>query len=347
MADIYGSAALIDMVRLGLPDEFFFTQFLFSQQRFSLVEDILIDEMVEKKGIAPFVMPHVDGKAIVGTGYSTRTYRPAYIKLRDAIRASNLTKRGFGEPINGVPNALARLNAGRLSALEQHVNAIRRRVEWMCAQFCIAGGYTVSGERYTTQVLNFGRDASLTVVLSGAALWSAASTATPTANFRAWGTLLFTKGYAPADTVIMSPEAWDAFAETADIKAKYSLFKDLGGSLPAILPQVAAKIQYKGSYGGYNIIVFNDTYEDETGAVQRYLPAGMVLMVAGGEAGLGGRRIYGPIQHLQAIKSGMQQVEVFPYEWESDDGEAHMIGTQSAPLVAARKVNCVLAAQVI
>ena len=345
--DIYGNAALTEIVRLGLPDLNYFTQRMFSQKRYSPTKNIVFDEMVDKRIKAPFVMSHVAGRAIVRSGYNSNTYTPAYIKLCDAIVSADLVNRAFGEAINSIPNEVQRFNAGRLSALEQHVNAIRRTMEWMAAQYLIGGGYTVSGDKYPTRVLSFGRNAGNTVVLSGARLWSAPTTAKPLDDLEAWSQQIFTTGYAPGTLVTMSPEVWALFRECDQVKSKFTLFKDIGGPLPNITPEAAAKIQRKGMVGGFEIEVVSDTYEDDiTGTASRYLPANTLIMTAPDETGLGGRQLFGKIEHLAAQMSGASMTDIYHYEYLTDDGEAHVMGTHSAPLIAAHKVNCSLSAVV-
>lgn len=338
--DIYSNASLQEIVRYTLPDAYYFTQRFFFEQRFSPTDKILLDEMVDKRMRAPFVMPHVEGRPIVRSGYNTNEMIPAYIKMKDAIIARDLSGRRFGEAINQVPNELARFNAGRADALMQHVEAVRRTIEWMGAQYMQFGGYTISGDRYPTRYVNFNRDAGNTVALSGGRLWTAPTTAKPLTDFANMSAQTFSKGKAAATLVTMTPEDWELFIETDQVKSKFQFFKDIGGPLPNITPQAAAKVQRKGFIGGFEIEVYNDSWEDDSGTEQRYLPVGTVIMSAPGETGMGGRRLYGKIQHLHAQLTGQAQTDVYHYEWMSEDGEAHNMGTHSAPLVAARKVNC-------
>lgn len=338
--DIYTNAELQEIVRYTLPDANYFKQRWFSQQRFSATNNIIFDEMVDKRIRAPFVMPHVDGRPIVESGYSSNTYQPAYIKLRDGIQAADLTNRAFGEAINSIPEPLQRFNQGRANALRQHREAVERTIEWMCSQYMQFGAYTVSGDRYPTRYLNFGRDAGNTVALSGGRLWTAPSTAQPLTDFESLSRQIFVKGKAPGTLVTMTPEDWALFRECTQVKEKFQFFKDIGGPLPNITPQAAAKVLRMGMIGGFEIEVYHDTWEDDSGTEQRYLPIGTVLMSAPSESGLGGRQLYGRIQHLAAQLNGQSQTDIYHYEWMGEDGEAHNIGTHCAPLIAARKVNC-------
>lgn len=344
--DLYTSTALMEFTRIGIPDAFFLVQRLFNEKRFTTSEKIAFDEMVDKYIIAPFVSPAVNGKPVVGSGYSTKTFTPAYIKLDDAIRPSDLQSRAFGEPINVAPNELQRFNAGRLDILRQHKDAIMRRLEWMCWQYVLTGGYTVSGPDYPTQVLDFGRDAGNTATLSGVDLWSAPTTATPKDDLEAWSQIGLAKAGVPLTECYFSLEAWAAFSNTDQVKDEFKDLKYRADPLPNLSPEAAAKVWDKGYYGDFRILVFNDFYE-ENGSQVRYLPAGKIVMVAPGEMGVGGRALFGGIQHMEAIKQGMNATDIFQWEYTMQDGSAHKLASHSGPLIAGKRVNATLSATVL
>lgn len=336
--DIYSPAVLQEMVRIGLPDEFYFTQRYFSQVRTTTDEEIAFDEMVDKYILMPFVMPNVTGKPIVGSGYTTKRFKPAYMQAEDAIRPANLSARAFGEQINSVPDKLARMNNGRMNILEAHTLAVRRTIEWMCSQYLIYGKYTVSGPDYPTVILDFGRAAGNTIVNSGAALWTAPTTATPLSDIQAANTQIFSAGKCSATEVTMSPEDWALFTKTTEVKDNWKLFQPTGGPLPNISPQAAQKVQLKGSFGDFTFVVYNDFYEVGSSQV-RYLNPGTVLVASPEETGLGGRQLYAGIQNLNAIAERRDAQPIYQYEYMTPNGKAQMLATESAPLVAARKVN--------
>lgn len=336
--DIYSPTVLQEMVKIGLPDEFYFTQRYFSTVRTTTDEEIAFDEMVEKYILAPFVLPTLNGKPLVGSGYTTKRFKPAYIQMEDAIRPSNLSARAFGEQINSIPDKLQRLNNGRMSILETHTLAVRRTVEWMCAQFLLFGKYTVSGPDYPTVLIDFQRDAGNTIVNSGIQLWTNAANATPMADIQALNQQIFNKAKCSATEVTMTPEDWQLFIKTTEVKDNWKLFVPTGGPLPNISPEAAAKVQRKGSLGDFNFVVYNDFYEVGSSQV-RFLNPGTVLLASPDETGLGGRQLYAGIQNLMAIEARRDASPLFQYEYASPNGKAHMLATESAPLIAARKVN--------
>lgn len=346
--NLYSSAELMEATRTLIPEEFFLSQRYFGVDRVTSADEIVFDEMLGQNVMAPFVSPLVDGKPVVQKGYNSKSFKPAYIKLQDAITPSDLTYRQFGEAINQPDNAQTRLNNGRMNAMDKQVMAVRRRVEWMCAQYLLLGKYTVAGDGYPAQLLDFGADGALRFSLSGTALWSALTTATPLSDIDSWAQIMMDKaGVAPTE-ILMTGGVWSALSGNPAFTNQYKNFQSIGGPLPSITPQAYAKVQRKGMLGDYELLTFGDTYHDATsGALTKYLPDGYVFLIAQREGGLDGRQMYAGIQNLKAVQEGQNRNKLYQYEWAKGNGSALMIGAESAPLVAARKVNAVMAIKVL
>jgi hypothetical protein len=345
--NLFSSAELMEATRTLIPEEFFLSQRYFGVDRVSSADEIVFDEMLGQNMIAPFVSPLVDGKPVVTKGYNTKSFKPAYIKLQDPITPTDLTYRQFGEQINQPDSPQTRLNNGRMNAMDMQVMSIRRRVEWMCAQYMLLGKYTVKGEGYPAQLLDFGADAAMRYSLAGAALWSATGTATPLDDIDAAAQIMMDKaGVAPTE-ILMTGGVWSALGKNAAFKDMYKNFQPTGGPLPNITPQANAKVQRKGQLGDYELMTFGDTYHDPAGTLTKYLPDGYIILVAQREGGLDGRQLYAGIQNLKAVQEGQNKNKLYQYEWAKGNGSALMIGAESAPLVAARKVNAVMAIKVI
>lgn len=343
---IMSSAELMEATRTLIPEEFFLSQRYFGVQRFTTADEIVFDEMVGLNTIAPFVSPLVDGKPIVQGGYNAVKFKPAYIKIEDVVRPTDTTFRAFAEPLNQLDNQLTRLNNGRVNALDKHVMAVRRTKEWMCAQYLLNGKYTVQGEAYPAQLLDFGANPLNRFSLAGPALWSAA-TSTPLQDIDNWANIMLDiAGCAPTE-ILMTSGVWSNLSRNQDFNDQYKKFQAIGGPLPNITPQAASKVQRKGQLGDYELIAYNDTYHDAAGTLTKYLPAGYVFMICNAEGGLDGRQLHAGIQNNKAILAGLNKGEMFQSEWANASGSANVIGTESAPLVAARKVNAVIAVKVL
>jgi hypothetical protein len=347
--NLYSSAELMEATRTLIPEEYFLSQRYFGVHRTSGADEIVFDEMLGSNVMAPFVSPLVDGKPVVSKGYNSKSFKPAYIKLEDPITPTDLTYRQFGEEINAPDTADSRLNNGRMNAMDTQVAAIRRRIEWMCAQYMLLGKYTVSGEAYPASLLDFGADAALRYSLAGAALWSATGTATPLDDIDTAAQLMMDKaGVAPTEILFTGGGVWGYLNKNAAFRDFYKNFQPVGGPLPKITPQAAAKVQRKGQLGDYELMTYSDTYHDAvTNALVKYLPDGYMVLVAQREGGLDGRQLFGGIQNLKAIQEGAKKNEIYQYEWAKGNGSALMIGAESAPLVAARKPNAIVVVKVL
>ena len=130
-----------------------------------------IDVVAPDMRLAPFVSPMVAGKADTANGYSTRKFKPAYLKPKNIIDPEQVITRQAGEKIGGgVSNGNRRDAIIAFNLLNQR-NKIMRRLEWMAAQALLSGTVTVEGEDYPTVVVDFQRTAgNLTHVLGLPAL---------------------------------------------------------------------------------------------------------------------------------------------------------------------------------
>ena len=347
MADLYSGAELGALILFIQPRPFYMLERVFNDDTFNLETDELIFvDVFDDVLIAPFVSPVSNGKPVVHLGSKSRGFKPGYVKLSDPITLQQISRRRPGQAINTPVDRMANLDDARIKRLGQHRRSILTRMELMCWQYALDGAYDVKGDDYPTKNVNFGRDAGNTVVLSGAALWSAPTTAKPLTNWAAWSRITLDKAGVAANRLIMSPEAFDYASKTDEFKEEYKNFKSNGGPIPNISPALAAVIDYKGRYGSFEIEVVNTKYLDESGVEQRYLPANKVLCVAAGPDALCGVKIYGLIQHLAAVEQGVTSVDAFHHEWAVPNGSAINIDTDSAPLIAAKRVNAIVAATI-
>lgn len=348
MADLYSSAELAALVNFTQARPFYMLERLFNDGTILLeADEAIFEDIFDDVLIAPFVSPVANGKPVVHLGTKTRGFKPGYIKLSDPITLAQISRRQPGQPINVPVDRLAALDDARIKRIGQHRLSILTRLELMAWQYMLSGAYDIKGDDYPTVNANFGRDAACTVTLSGGALWSAPSTATPLTDWQTWSGITLSKASVAASRLIMSPEAFMAASKTAEFKAEYTNFKSNGGPIPNVSPALAAVIDYKGQYGSFQIEVVNTKYLDENKVEQRYLPADKVLCVAPGPDALCGIKIYGRIQHLKAVHQGVGAVDAFHNEWLTPNGSAHHIDTDSAPLIVAKRVNAVVAATVL
>ena len=134
-------------------------------------EEVAIDVQVGVRRLAPFVSPLVEGKLVEQLGQKTNLFKPAYIKDKRAPDLRRPIRRSIGERIGGDISAPEREMINLQYEMEDQVDMIDRRLEWMAASVMTTGMVTVAGEGYDTAVVDFGRDPRLTVALTGTDRW--------------------------------------------------------------------------------------------------------------------------------------------------------------------------------
>ncbi len=314
-------------------------------QETSLSKDsdtIYFDQLTGKPRLAPFVIPTVEGQIVQSQGYTTKSFQPAYIKDKRVHEAGKAPRRPAGAPIAGPLNTAQIAQINLASDSEDQIQMVDRRMEWMAAEVLRTGRVTVSGEKYPTTVVDFGRDAALTVTLTSTARWNDSAPAMID-NLETWAGLIRDKSGSSAIDVVMANNVWGFFRKDNDVRELLDKNKNIspktnldGG------PTTASRgAQYKGSVGDFNIWVYAESYVDDAGAVQKYLPDDYVLMVG---PDLEGVRHFGQIKDEEA---GYQALDYYQKSWIQKDPSVRFLMLQSAPLVVPYRVNASLSARVI
>lgn len=342
MVDIYSPAVLNrvvqDLKAVRRPP--FLLGRYFTETSISNQEEIYFDVLTGKPRLAPFCSPLVEGKVVQSLGYKTSSFKPAYIKDKRVFEDGKPVRRKAGMPIAGPvdPMQLRMLNLAQES--DDQLGMLERRLEWMASQTLLTGKVTVSGEGYPTTEVDFGRDSSLSVTLSGTARWND-SAPKPLSDFETWAGLVRDVSGATAIDVIMAQNVWNLFRSNDDVKEVMDRAAGLSLRTDLDIGPDAQKLGFtdKGPIGDYNIFIYHDSYTDESGVTQKYLPDDYVLMVGQVE----GVRHYGQIKDE---KAGFQALDYFQKSWTVDDPAARYLMLQSAPLPVPYRINACLAAKV-
>ncbi len=308
-------------------------------------EEISIDVDVGKRRMSPFVSPLVAGRLVEGRTVQTNTFKPAYIKDKRAPDLRRPVRRQIGERIGGGLTGEERMQANLNFELADQVDMLNRRMEWMAASAIQSGSVTVSGDGYPSTVVNFGRDASLTVTLVGNAMWDSGNAAAqPAANINTWATQILKKSGAVPTDIVFSPTAFVWFTRDPDVKNQ--IFFDTARLANAGLNNVNAASQvehglmYKGRWGNFDLWIYNDWYVDDNNVEQRMIPDGSVFLT--GQAMMG-TRAYGMILDPAFAYGALAYA---PKSWLENDPAQRLILMQSAPLVIPSRVNTTLYANV-
>lgn len=308
-------------------------------------EYVSIDVDVGKRRMAPFVSPLVEGKMVEQRRYQTNVFKPAYIKDKRAPDLRKPVRRMIGERIGGDLTGIERQMANLVFEMEDQIDILNRRLEWMAAQALLSGTVLITGEGFPDTLVDFGRDATLTVALTGGALWSpaniAAGTATPADNLEQWSQQVLQKSGGLCRDLVFTTSAWNAFKKDPEVKQTIWYAGQGGeGNLVNVGTQIARGAQLKGQWGQYRLWLYNDWYVDDNNVEQPMLPDGYVIM-AGPD--LMGTRAFGQILDPTFNYGPMAYA---PKTWVQEDPAQQFMMMQSSPIVIPSRVNGSLAAKV-
>ncbi len=185
---IYDTNVLVQVIANLKTAQTFFLDGFFGNIIESDTQYVSIDVDVGKRRMSPFVSPLVEGKLVEQRRIQTNVFEPPYVKDKRAPDLMRPVRRMLGERIGGGPmSAAERMEANLMFELNDQIDMLKRRQEWMAAQALLTGKVTVSGDGFPTSTIDFMRDPSLTIVRSGASMWDAPnSTASPTDDVTAW-----------------------------------------------------------------------------------------------------------------------------------------------------------------
>lgn len=338
---LYDTAELVQVVRnLKTPSKFLLTRFFPNVVEFDTAE-VAIDVDVGKRRLAPFCSPLVQGKLVESRTWQTNLFKPAYIKDKRAPDLLRPVRRAIGERLLGSMSPAQRMEANIGFEMEDQIAMIDRRLEWMAAQALLTGTITVSGDGYPSPiVVNFQRDAALTIALSGGAQWGN-NGVSPTADLTAWaGMVLQKSGAAPVD-IVLTPTPWEALI--ADLRLINAVFLPRSGDARIDFGGYAQKGGILvGQWGQFNFWLYNEWYVDPVSDVEYpMLPDGTVVMSS---PDMQGTRAFGSIIDPKFSYGALAYA---PKMWLMDDPAQLMLMMQSAPLVIPSRVNAALAATVM
>ncbi|HHH1258983.1 TPA: major capsid protein [Yersinia enterocolitica] len=312
-------------------------------------EEVSIDVDIGKRRMSPFVSPLVEGKLVESRKYQTNTFKPAYIKDRRAPDLRKPIRRQMGERIGGEYTAAEREMLNIQFEMEDQIDMLNRRLEWMAASALTKSQITVVGEGFPTTVIDFGRSSSLTITLSGSDKWplsvAAGTTNTqPSDDIEQWQILMLKESGSVATDLVFTSLSWKAFRLDTTIKDNAIVFPALSpfGNQVDAGPRAIKGAVYKGRWGNFDLWLYNDWFIDPADGIEKpMIPDGAVLMSG---ADLMGTRAFGVILD-PAFNYG--PMAFAPKSWIMPDPAQRYLLMQSAPLVIPSRVNASLCATVV
>lgn len=340
MVGIYDTAVLTRVVESLITPQTFFLDRFFPMEVTADEETIVFDVMNGKRRMAPFVSPVVAGKVVASQGFTTNSLKPAYVKDKRILRPGTALKRRAGERIGGAMSPALRQQANLATEMQDQIEMLTRRLEWMGARAMAAGKYTITGEGFPDTEINFARHSSLTDTLTSTARWGETGVS-PYDYLDAKANLMLKMSGAVVTDVVMTPDAWALYM--ADPKVAKALDTTIrgGDSRVNLGHDVRTGAVWKGRIGTWDMWVYNDWYVDDAGSEQAVLPDYTVIMAS---TALEGVRHFGAIQDEKA--GGLQAMKFFTKSWLEEDPPVRWLLMQSAPLVVPYRPNASFSATV-
>jgi len=340
----YDTAMLIHLVTNLKTAQSFLLDTFFPNVVMSDTESVAIDVDIGLRRLAPFVSPLVEGKLVEQRRYQTNWFKPAYIKDKRAPDLRKPIRRMIGERLMGVMSPGEREMLNLQAELADQVDMITRRLEWMASQVLQTGTVTVQGDGYPTCLVDFGRDAGLTVAKTGTGQWTAANcaagNASPTFDIEFAQRLILKLTGATVTDIVFTTSAWEGFIADPLLKGA-TIFPQLvlAGNVMNIGAQIARGAIMKGNWGQYRLWLYNDWYIDsgtEGGTLDKEYP----IIPDGGVVVSGpmmeGTRGFGVILDPDHNYSNLPMA---PKTWVMPDPAQRYIMMQSSPIIIPARVN--------
>jgi hypothetical protein len=330
---IYSTYYLNRLITRLVPRTRYFRDRFFPVEIQSDKEEIYFDENQDNRiGAAPFVHPLLEAPMFRDEGYSTKSYKPAYIKEKTGITSEDGNDRLPGEDFGGEYTPMQRAELRLIQKTTRLYERLRVREELMALEVVKTGKLTIKGEGFDT-VIDFKRDPGLTKKLTADKGWSNPDFAMTT-FFESLQREMASKNLNQSRPrkVIMGIEAFDMFRANKEVQKLLPDYMRLASDIGLKLtPQDSSfeNLLYRGNFGNTEIWV----HEGKTDQKNYDIAPKEVLFTC---ENIQGVRHYGAIRDL---KARLVAQRVFVKSWEIEDPSQRIVLLQAAPLFVTYDPN--------
>jgi hypothetical protein len=331
--EIYTTRDLLGVLRDESLDNVsnFWRQNFFPTSMQSTREEIVFEKITGRRRVAPFVRPTSVGQPLyTRKGSQVDSFRPAYLKPKDAVRPVDQLVRMPGDLFTDTPMTPEQnYDAEVGNIMDYHRTTIERRWEVMAALAAINGTLDVEYSDGSTVELDFQRAANLTVI-KNANYWDASYDIID--DVQEWIDRMTAAEFGGIpDTMLVGTDVWKIMRKNTKLKELMDLnFRrsDVDMSRGLLLQTSREnRIRYAGRLNeSIDVWVYNDFYQDASGAQVNILnPKEIVLL----DSNFEGVMAFGAILDADAQLAALP---MFPKMWRENDPSATYVMTQSAPL---------------
>lgn len=341
--ELYNTYTLIGVVENLYEANTFFVDNFFSSTVFSNDAYVAIDIDVGLRRMSPFVSPLHEGKLVESRKIRTRSFAPPYIKDKRAPDLLRPVRRALGERIGGNQlTAVQRMDANIGIELADQKDNLKRRLEWMATQSIVNGYLRIKGDGYEESIIDFLRDPSLNIVLSGKSMWDDENTiANPSDDIRNWATNILKLSGSQITDLIFTNSAYSELIKNKDIyQAIFNSSLRANNDANLLMGPNTGSVPFQGYWGGYRIWLYNEWYIDEDIQQKPMIEDGNIIGIS--------KAISGTLAYA-AIKDGALgyiPAAFAPSMWIQPDPSQIFMMLQSSPLTILGRPNACFTARV-
>ncbi len=325
----FGYVSLTESVSKIITPNTFLQKKLFGRVEEHPTKYVQADIIVGNAKLAPFVRRGAPATVVGNLGKKTSLIEPPNIRMKKGLGPEDLLfTRAEGSPIlvvGGSTNPMADYRLKKIG-MEQFdlKDKSSRAIEWMCSQV-LSGVLSYTGDNVEFQV-DYQMPSGNKPTLTAGALWSAASTATPLVNLRAWK-LLVKKATGKVPTVaIMTTAVWNAFAATAEVKAYMDLRNMKVGEIKTDQNELEMGAEKVAHIENVDFYVYDEFYTNASGVATSMIAEDrFVLTTPTTEKKLH----FGAIEDLEA---GSVIGQWFSKDWIEKDPSLYWLLVETHPL---------------
>lgn len=305
-------------------------------------DKIQLSIKVGNKKLAPFVKRGDPAHVIEKLGSDVNFVQLPRIRMKKTLEAKELLFEQDGSmPIYTGEGEIASYKEQKIrEELQDLKDRIARRLEWMAAQ-ALSGAISVTQDGVPINY-DFLMPAGNKPALVGNALWSDLANSDPIANIRTWQQLSQTaRGIIPT-VAIARTEVINPFLANAKVKEYLNNRRMVVGQIDTNKVANELGVKYIGQVEGVDIYEYNETYTDDAGSTQPFIPADRFALVSPSAEN---RLHYGAIEDLDAGKN--IAMEFFSKDWITKDPSAYWLLAETDPLTVPHEPETIIYAKVL